>query len=224
VATLLLSTSLTWVGCRTGGQPVGGLSLLESQAPSEVPRYDVLEVSFQHNGAYRDNFFDVNLETIFESPSGVEHRIKGFFYGRDLWKVRFRPDEAGIWTYSYTFAGTGGFRRQSRGTFRCLPSSEDGPVQRSSGNRFLWVFADGKPYFPIGLQDCIYINGGQLQDLVIDGEGRAQPGRTVSIEEYFAIYGQSGFNLLRFSQQNCSYSLMDDLDHYRVAVIWHDRA
>ena len=35
--------------------------------------------------------------------------------------------------------------------------------------------------------------------------------------QYFAIYGRAGFNLLRFSQKNCSYSLMDDLDHYRVA-------
>ena len=217
VVTLLLGTSLTWVGCHTGGQPAGELSLLESHTPSEVPRYDVLELSFQHNGAYRDNFLDVDLETILKSPSGVEHRIKGFFYGRDLWKVRFRPDEAGTWTYSYTFAGAGGFRRQGRGTFRCTPSNEDGPVRRSSDNRFRWVFADDKPYFPIGLQDCTYINGGRLQDLVIDGEGRRQPGRTVSIDEYFAIYGHAGFNLLRFSQKNCSYSLMDDLDHYRVA-------
>jgi len=217
VATLLLGASLSWVGCHTGGQPAGGLNLFESHAPSEVPRYDVLELSFQHNGAYRDDFFDVDLETTLKSPSGVEHRVRGFFYGRDLWKVRFRPDEAGTWTYSYTFTGAGGFRRQGRGAFLCSASNEEGPVRRSSGNRFRWVIGDGKPYFPIGLQDCIYINGGRLQDLVIDGEGRGQPGRTVPIDDYFAVYGQAGFNLLRFSQKNCSYSLMDDLDHLRVA-------
>src|SRR5208283_3809913 len=105
--TLLLGTSLTWVGCHPGGHPAGGLYLLEPHAPAEVPRYDVLELSFQHNGAYRDTFFDVDLETTLKSPSGVEHRTKGFFYGRNLWKVRFRPDEEGARTYSYTFAGTG---------------------------------------------------------------------------------------------------------------------
>jgi len=177
----------------------------------------VLELSFQHNGAYRDNFLDVDLDTMLKSPSGSEHRAKGFFYGRDLWKVRFRPDEAGTWTYSYTFTGAGGFRRQGTGTFLCLPRNEDGQVRRNSENPFRWVFADGKPFFPIGLQDCIQINGGGIKDLVVDGEDREHPGRRVSPDEYFSIYGKAGFNLLRFSQKNCSYSLMDDLDHYRVA-------
>jgi len=217
VVTLALGASLTWVGCHTGGQPASGLYLIEPHAPAKVPRYDVLELSFQHNGAYRDNFFDVDLETILKSPSGVEHRAKGFFYGGDWWKVRFRPGEIGTWTYSYTFVGTGGFRRQGSGTFLCLPSNEDGPVRHSPGNRFRWVFADGKPYFPIGLQDCIQINGGGIKDLVVDGEDRNHPGRRVSPDAYFSIYSQAGFNLLRFSQKNCSYSLMDDLDHYRVA-------
>jgi len=177
----------------------------------------VLELSFQHTGVYRDNFLDADLETILKSPSGKEHRIAGFFYGRDLWKIRFRPDETGTWTYSYTFTGTGGFQRQGSGTFLCLSSEEHGPVRRNSGNPFRWVFADGKPFLPIGLQDCIRIDQGRIKDLVLDGEDRNHPGRKVSPDAYFSIYGQAGFNLLRFSQKNCSYSLMDDLDHYRVA-------
>ena len=215
--TLLFGAGLSLLACNNGGRRRTDLYLIETQTTSEVPRYEVLELSFQHNGAYRNNFFDVDLEATFKSPSGVEHRVKGFFYGRDLWELRFRPDEAGAWIYSYTFSGAGGFWSQGSGTFLCVPSNEDGPIRSSSGNRFRWVFADGKPYFPIGLQDCINVNGGRVQDLVIDGEDRDQPGRRVSIDEYFSVYGQAGFNLLRFSQKNCSYSLMDDLDHYRVA-------
>ncbi len=132
------------------------------------------------------------------------------------WKIRFRPDEAGTWTYSYTFTGAGGFRKQGSGTFLCLPSKNDGPVRRNPANPFRWIFADGKPFFPIGLQDCVEINQDRLRDFVIDGEDRNHPGRRVAPEEYFSTYGQAGFNLLRFSQKNCSYSLMDDLDHYRV--------
>ncbi len=41
----------------------------------------MLELSFQHNGTYRNNFFDVDLETTLKSPSGIEHQAKGFFYG-----------------------------------------------------------------------------------------------------------------------------------------------
>lgn len=184
---------------------------------AEVPRYDILELSFRHNGVYRNNFFDVYLEATLTSPSGVEHRVKGFYYAADLWKIRFRPDEEGNWSYSYSFTSTAGFRQRGSGTFICLPSDADGSIRSNPENRFRWIFADGKPFFPIGLQDCIWLNGERLKDLAIDGEDRAHPGHKVSAEEYFSVYGQSGFNLLRFSQKNCSYSLMDDLDHYRIA-------
>jgi hypothetical protein len=203
--------------CNAKNQPVAESYSLNPEVAAEVPRYEILEFSFWHNGVYRNNFRDVDLDAVLRSPSGVEHRIGGFFYGGDVWKIRFRPDETGTWTYSYTFSGAGGFRRQGSGSFLCLPSSADGPVRNNPDNRFRWIFAEGKPFFPIGLQDCIHLNGERPKDLVIDGEDRKHPGRRVSPDEYFSIYGQAGFNLLRFSQKNCSYSLMDDLDHYRVA-------
>jgi hypothetical protein len=177
----------------------------------------VLELSFQHNGVYRDNFFDVDLKTVLKSPSGVEHPVHGFFYGWDLWMVRFRPDEVGTWSYSYTFTGAGGFRKQGSGTFICLPSDKHGPVRRNPVNPFRWVLADGAPFFPIGLQDCVYIKEGRLKDFAIDGEDQNHPGRALPADAYFMTYGQAGFNMFRFSQKNCSYSLYDDLDHYRVA-------
>ena len=53
--------------------------------------------------------------------------------------------------------------------------------------------------------------------MVIDGDMTRTHGRRVSPEEYFSIYGNAGFNLFRFSQQNCSFQLYDDLDNYRIA-------
>jgi uncharacterized protein DUF5060 len=212
----LLANCLMWVACQPRSQTAGRLYLIATRPPAAVPRYDVLEISFQHNGLYQNNFFDVDLETTLTSPTGNEHRVKGFFYGKDLWRVRFRPDEAGPWTYSFTFTSTEGFRKQGTGTFLCLPSDHDGPVQRNPVDRFRWVFASGKPFFPVGLQDCIHLDGEGIKDLVVDGEDRKHPGRRVSPDAYFSLYGQAGFNLLRFSQKNCSYSLMDDLGHYRV--------
>ena len=217
LVSFLLSASVTWVGCRKGSPPATEPYLLEQQLAVNVPRYDLLELSFRHNGSYVNKFLDVDLEATFKSPSGLEHRVKGFFYDRDLWKLRFRPDETGTWSYSYTFTGAGGFRKQGAGTFLCLSGNEDGPVRRNPLDQFRWIFADGKPFFPIGLQDCVRMNGERIEDFSIDGEDRHHPGRKVSQDEYFSIYGQAGFNLLRFSQKNCSYSLMDDLDHYRVA-------
>jgi len=216
VVTLLLGT-LTLDSCSSLSRPDRESYSLQPQVVSNVPRYDVLEVAFRHNGVYRNNFSDVDLKVVFRSPSGVEHHVSGFYYARDVWKIRFRPDDTGTWTYSYSFNGKGVFHRQGNGTFQCLPGTADGPIRKNPENRFRWIFAGGKPFFPVGLQDCIQLGGERPKDLAIDGEDRSHPGRRVSPDEYFSIYGQAGFNLLRFSQKNCSYSLFDDLDHYRVA-------
>jgi hypothetical protein len=201
-------------------RPVPGQALtIESRSADSISRYDVLELSFKHNGFYDNKFFDVTLEVVFTSPGGVQRRAKGFFYGGDLWKVRFRPDQVGRWTYTYVMIGKGGFRKEGGGTFDSTPSTAEGPIRRHPENPHRWVFANGRPYFPIGLQDCVVARGSQLpDDRAIDGEGRTDhAGRRISQEEYFSIYGQAGFNLFRFSQQNCSYPLFDDLDHYREA-------
>ena len=213
---LLLTAILMIASCAARPVP-GQVFAVESRSADFIRRYDILELSFKHNGVYDNNFFDVTLEVVFTSPSRAQRHVKGFFYGEDLWKVRFRPDQAGRWTYSYVMTGKGGFRKEGGGTFDSTLSTAEGPVQRHPENPHRWVFANGKPYFPVGLQDCVVPRGSQLpDDIVIDGEGRTDnAGRRISQEEYFSIYGQAGFNLYRFSQQNCSYPLFDDLDHYR---------
>ena len=210
----VLSTTLT--SCRTVQRPSSELYVLETQNTDPVPCYGILELSFKHNGVYANSFFDVDLQTIFTSPDGVQHSVKGFFYGGDLWKIRFRPDQTGDWNYSYTFSSKNGFQKRGGGVFRSTSSSEDGPVRSNPQNQYRWVFASGKPYFPVGLEECVYMRGGQLAGAAIDGEDRDHPGRGISWDDYFSLYGQAGFNLFRFSQNNCSYSLLDDLDHYRV--------
>ena len=188
-----------------------------SRSAEFIPRYEIFELSFKHNATYNNSFFEVNVDVIFTSPGGVKHKVKGFFYGTDLWKARFRPDEVGRWSYAYTMNGKGGFHQKGDGVFDCTTSDAEGPVLRHPKNRYRWVFANGKPYFPVGLQDCVGVHGSQLRSRPIDGEKRTDNARQISQEDYFAIYHQAGFNLFRFSQNNCSYPLFDDLDHYREA-------
>src|SRR5262249_42051881 len=175
----------------------------------------MFELSFKHNGVYDNNFFDVTVDVVFTSPSGVQRRVKGFFYGGDLWKVRFLPDEVGRWTYTYVMTGKGGFRAAKHGSFDCTPSSAEGPVRHHPDNPYRWIFANGKAYFPVGMNDCVELRGSDFPVAAIDGEKRTDKPREVPQDKYFAIYGEAGFNLYRFSQQNCSFSLLDDLDHYR---------
>lgn len=188
-----------------------------SQNAELLPCYDVFELTAKHDGIYDNNFFDVELAAVFTSPAGQQIRRSGFFYGGDEWKVRFRPDEPGHWTYTYDLMARNGFRGQGVGAFECTASDATGPVFRHPENPHRWVFANGQPYFPVGLQDCVAISGSQLMNMPIDGEQRTEASPEVSPEEYFALYGQAGFNLFRFSQNNCSYALFDNLDHYREA-------
>jgi len=193
--------------------------LIAEASPSleSIRRYDVLELTLRHNGAYDNKFFDASLTAVFTSPRGVQRRISGFFYGGDQWKVRFRPDEPGRWTYASSFHAPEGFAHQGRGAFECLPNDAEGPLQRHPHNPHRWTFANGDPYFPLGLQGCVFAAGEKSSGDAIDGGTREQGGRSVSRDEYFAIYGRAGFNLFRFSQRNCSLNLYDSLDRYRAA-------
>jgi hypothetical protein len=77
------------------------------------------------------------------------------------------------------------------------------------------MYARGKPYFPTGIQDCVQNRDGDAS-FEVDGEGRTDgSARRLTADEYFTLYGDAGFNLLRYSQRNCSGPLFDSLDSYR---------
>ncbi len=210
--TLLLPASLL-SGCAQHEAAAPTLYVTASQSPDSLPRDDLFELTLKHNGVYQNKFFDVAIDAVFTAPSGAQTRIKGFYYGGDLWQVRFRPNEVGRWQYTYTFAATNGFTLRGTGVFESTVSNAPGAVVRNPKNRYRWMLANGSAYFPIGLQECI----GNGDSQMIDGGTRSEGGRKISTEEYFALYGAAGFNLLRFSQRNCSYPLFNDLDHYREA-------
>lgn len=187
-----------------------------SQNENSVLQHGLFELTVEHKNSYRNKFFDVSLVAHFLSPAGSKRTIKGFYYGWDCWKLRFRPDEVGAWKYVFEMTGDRNFLDKGEGNFECKSGKEEGRVLRHPDNPYRWIFANGKPYFPIGLQDCVGNKGYDLKDMFVDGDtGRSNPTK-VTAAEYLAIYGQGGLNLLRFSQKNCSFSLYDDLDHYRV--------
>jgi hypothetical protein len=202
------------LSCCKHRSPVDQSLAAISQSGNAIPRYGLLELSFRLQGVYANPYFDIALDTVFTAPDGRQRAIKGFYYGGGVWKVRFRPDQEGSWTYAYKTTSDEGLRKEGTGEFQCTTSDADGPVRRNLENSHRWIFANGKPYFPIGIQDCIGTSGSKPTVDSIDGEGRGE-GRQVSQEDYFSIYGKAGFNLFRFSQKNCSYPLYDDLDNYR---------
>ncbi len=214
------ASMLTLLPVSCGSLPViAQVGVVESRSADSVPRYGIFELVLRHNGHYENNFLDVAVAAVFTAPSGSHRNARGFYYTSDVWSVRFSPDEPGHWTYSYLVTGKGGFRQQGGGAFDCLPSDAEGSVRRNPDNPYGWVFENRtgstpRPYFPIGLQDCVRVRDGRLAAMAVDGEERDGTARRVSTDEYFDLYGRAGFNLFRFSQRNCSYLLLDDLGQY----------
>ena len=155
-----------------------------AQNTRTVPRYEVFEITFKHENDYVDHFSDVTIDITFTSPSMKRVRIGGFHYGsssgatirkdkirterghrqqvvyrfdkQDLWKARFAPCQIGNWKYSFVFKNAKGQKASGEGTFVCVKGRKRNPgfVRCHPTNPFRFVFDDGSPYFPIGLQDC----------------------------------------------------------------------
>jgi hypothetical protein len=231
-----------------------------------VPQYEVFEITFRHENDYVNPFFDAAIDVVFTSPSKKQIRIGGFHYGsssgarihtstmqtdrgerqqvvydfekQDLWKARFAPRELGKWKYNFVFRNVKGRKAVGEGIFTCVKGRKPNPgfVRRHPTNPFRFVFDDGSPYFPIGLQDCWGDNsatGSVLDQCSMEGPFRTDLKEPLPLpagpmfvrgpscnpqnaDVYFRYFSQCGFNLYRFSQQNCSYPLDRDLDHYLV--------
>jgi Domain of unknown function (DUF5060) len=191
--------------------------MIETRTPGAIPLYGLFELSLAHPDYIAKPFSRVAIEAQFTGPGGSKYRRQGFYYGGHAWMVRFRPDTAGNWTYEYVFRAENGQQRRGSGKFECLQGEAEGPIRIDPHNPYRWVTMSGTPYFPIGLQDCVSANGSQVANFGIDGEGRNEKPREVAAGEYFAIYGQAGFNMFRFSQRNCSYPLFTAVGDYREA-------
>jgi hypothetical protein len=173
-----------------------------TQNSGTVPLYQVFELSFTHDGAYENPFFDVTIEVKFESPKGEKVTVGAFFYGSstppvirrerqgrgraqteyvfeklDLWKARFAPTEVGPWRYSYRFTNVKGGEASGTGTFACVNGRSHNPgfVRPHPSNPYRWVCDDGTAYFPVGLQTGWADRG--ATGTFLDGSGMEGPFR-----------------------------------------------
>lgn len=246
---------------RSPGEPV----VQATQNTRRLMPYQVFELTFQHDGRYHNPTWDVTIEVTFTAPSGKKARVGGFFYGSskpqkpivrgtpgtrdyrsvwpcdpaDLWKARFAPAELGPWRFTYEFRAPDGRHATGSGSFEVVRGRvpQKGFLRISPDNPFRFVFDDGRPYFPIGFQDCIFDgnhNGSVLDAMSMEGPFRLDnaaqrpvppPGalfaRGPSMNPQngdvkFGRMARAGFNLWRFSPHNCSIKLFaspEDANH-----------
>lgn len=204
----LIAAILFTVGCTRSG-PTHPVRIY-----GPVMQQDIVEIQIEYPDRSRNPFFERRLEAEFRAPDGASRRMAGFYYGDGKWAVRFRPFAAGLWAYRYRFQTDDG-AQTGDGSFHWHPPLISAPLRIDSRNPYRWVTADGKAFFPLGIQDCVGRNGRHPTTFWIDGEGRNDgKARKLSAAQYFDLYAKAGFNLFRFSQRNCSYAIFENLDRY----------
>lgn len=129
----------------------------------DVGKWDRWEHSFTASDKTPES---ADVSVTLTSPSGKIFQRRTFWDGGRTWKVRFKPDEIGIWKFSTSSdADYSGLSNQS-GNFRCVQNTgrtifqQHGPIEVSANGRYL-QHADGTPFF--WLADTAW-NGALLSD------------------------------------------------------------
>jgi hypothetical protein len=120
----------------------------------QVKIWERIELTFTSSKTYSNPVQDVrDFQVIFQSPSGREKRINGFWDGETTWKARFMPDETGEWSYLTKCSDDKNSGLQSqKGSFACIANTgassflKHGAIKHQPGTFFL-AHADGTPFF-----------------------------------------------------------------------------
>jgi hypothetical protein len=121
--------------------------------PAEVHRWGRWQGTFTSEVGRENPVQDVSLAVDLTSPSGVRHRASGFWDGDRTWRVRFSPDEVGLWQYETSASDErDAWLHAQRGTFTCGPYEGENPLYwhgqvRVAPSGHYLEHADGTPFF-----------------------------------------------------------------------------
>lgn len=109
-----------------------------------VEQYDMFEIAVTGEELERP-YVDGKVEGIFESPAETK-RVKGFYDGENVYRVRFMPSFPG--EYRYRIFGRGIPETQGRFTVTERKETNHGMVKATEDGFF--QYSDGTPYYPVG--------------------------------------------------------------------------
>lgn len=130
---------------------------------NQVEKFSLFELScwIQTEVTNPYDYEKAGLMGIFTSPTGSADTIDGFYFrdyqisgtndliplGDPYWKIRFSPDEAGLWEFKIVFRDTTGMVETSADTFQCIES--DNPGYYSFDEGYL-KNENGEIFIPVG--------------------------------------------------------------------------
>lgn len=118
-----------------------------------ISLWTVGELALHSAREYANPLWDAVVTVTLTAPSGRQHTVEGFWDGGDTWRVRFSPDEVGLWRWRTECSDAADEGLHGReGEFQCVPYEGDNPLfthgaVRLSEDRRRFVHADGTPFF-----------------------------------------------------------------------------
>lgn len=120
-------------------------------------RWQSVELSFKAADRHQNPYEDILLEATVTGPDDRTRKIEGFYDGDDTWKVRFCPDQPGLWKWTTGCNQADSGLSGRSGTVDVGPAAADGnPLHEHGGllkvseNRRCLTYSDGTPFFWLG--------------------------------------------------------------------------
>ena len=125
-----------------------------ARAVDKVGIWMKYEKEFQSSKAYENPLYNLKSFVIhFTSPTGKTKKVNGFWDGEKKWKVRFAPDEHGLWSFVTSCSDESNTGLHNvKGSFESVPHNNKhaiynrGSIKHPQGTYHL-TYADGTPFF-----------------------------------------------------------------------------
>jgi hypothetical protein len=141
------------------------LLFITSSAQQKVEQWDRFELSFKYHSP-GNSFKDVNLSAKF-SNNDTSFTVQGFYDGDDTFKIRFMPQNEGVW--NYVTASNKSDLNKKKGSFECIKASGNNHGMVKVSNIYSFKYSDGKQYYPFGTTAYAWIHMGQeLQEITLN--------------------------------------------------------
>lgn len=132
----------------------------------------------------------IELKAVF-SNADTSFTITGFYDGDNTYRLRFMPQELGVWTYK-TISNLPALNNQ-KGSFECVTASSGNHGMVKVAETYYFKYSDGKQYYPFGTTAYAWTHmGSALQ------------------EQTLTTLRNSGFNKVRMCVFPKNYNLVKE--------------
>jgi len=121
---------------------------------AQIPIWTKHEIKLSSSKTYDNPIYRVrDFKATFTAPSGRTKVVCGFWDGGTDWKIRFLPDETGLWKWkSFCSDKENTGLHEQEGKFNCIKNTspelihQKGAIQHEPGKYYL-SYNDGTPFF-----------------------------------------------------------------------------